>query len=122
MSETLPTDNGAAAPEVSSSAAGSLPVLNVSDAPKPLVTGPITIDPTDPEWLNILSFTCLDCGPMAHKLQAAGYPIDRKAEAEQAHVLMWMLSLYRDHGELWRVRGAQFLNALRDANTQLSGP
>ena len=77
-----------------------------------LVTGPITIDPSDPVWLEILSFTCLDCSPIAHKLQAAGHPITHKAEHEQAHVLLWMLSLYRDHGHEWRREGAKQVNAM----------
>lgn len=77
------------------------------------------LDPSDPELLEILSFTCIDCARFAHVLQAAGYPIPRKAEAEQAHVLLWMLSLYHTHGKEWRTKGSEFLKALRDANTEV---
>lgn len=89
----------------------------ISGAPspriQPLVTGLITIDPTDPEWTEILSTLCLTCGPIAHVFQKAGYDIRRRAEQEQGFVLMWLLSLYRDHGKEWRNEGQIKLNEIQ---------
>ncbi len=82
----------------------------------PLVTGPITIDPNDPEVLGILSKMCFTCGPIAHIFQKAGYPIPTHAEEEQAHIILWMLGLYRDHGDDWRTKGDAQLRAMKKAN------
>lgn len=82
----------------------------------PLVTGAITIDPADPEVLDILSKLAFVCAPIAHIFQRAGYPIPTHAEEEQGHIIMWMLGMYRDHGKDWRTKANVTLNALRKAN------
>jgi hypothetical protein len=84
----------------------------------PLVQNAITIDPKDPQWEAILSHTCLFCGPVAALLRRAGYNIRTHAEEEQGAVLLWMLSLYRDHGREWREKGQEKLNALKAANQE----
>ena len=87
----------------------------MSDTPKnqlPLTSGPITIDPSDPEVQWILSRTLLYCARYAHVFQKAGYPIPTHAEEEQMHILLWMLGLYRDHGTDWRKEGHAILVAL----------
>lgn len=73
----------------------------------------ITIDPKDPEVLTILSQLCFQVADIAHLMQAAGQPIKRKAEDEQAAVLLWMLTKLHQHGKDWRVEGDKELNALR---------
>jgi len=102
---TTPEQSGAA----SGPATGSLSL--------PIVPGPITIDPSDPEVQWILSKTCLSCGPMAHVFQRAGYPIPRHAEEEQAHVLLWMLSRYKQNGADWREKADDELRALKKVNS-----
>lgn len=42
------------------------------------------------------------CGPIAHLMQKVGKDVPRKAEAEQAHVIHWLLGLYEQHGSKWR--------------------
>ena len=37
----------------------------------------------------------------AHRRRELGEKIETKAEAEQAHVLFWWLSLYAKHGKNW---------------------
>ncbi len=83
--------------------------------PKPitdLIRGTITLDPADAEVLEILSIVCITCGPIAHALRRGGYDIKTRAENEQGAVLLWMLSLYRDHGKAWRDEGQKLLNAM----------
>lgn len=79
----------------------------------PLVSGRITIDPSDHEVQAILGWPCFRCGPIAHIFQAAGYPIPKHAEEEQAHVLLWLLGLRRDHGDAWMRAGNEQLKALQ---------
>lgn len=93
--------------------------------PKPitdLITGPITIDPADPEVRSILSWTCIDCGDYGRALRKAGYEIPPKIEAEQSVVLLWFLSLYRDHGDDWRKKGAEKLRELLPAQPTTDEP
>ena len=42
------------------------------------------------------------CGPLAHVFQAAGYDIPKKAEAEQAFIIHWLVKLVLQHGSEWR--------------------
>ena len=79
----------------------------------PIVPGKLTIDPSDPEVQWILSKTCLDCAPMAHIFQRAGYPIPTHAEEEQMHILLWMLARYQEHGAGWRGLADEELRTLR---------
>ncbi len=78
----------------------------------PIVPGTIMLDPADPEILFILSKTCLSCGPMAHVFQRAGYPIPTHAEEEQAHILLWMLARYQQHGIGWRAKADDELRSM----------
>lgn len=81
----------------------------------PLVEGPITIDPKDPEVHAILSLMIFRTGPLAHVLQGHGYPIPCRAEDEQLHVLLWLLGLHRDHGANigWRTAADNYIRAMR---------
>lgn len=80
-----------------------------------LIKGPITVNPDDPEVMKIVSTPCFDASPIAHILQRAGYPIKTHAEEEQGFVILWMLSLYQEHGIKWRDEGQKILNSLKGA-------
>jgi hypothetical protein len=82
----------------------------------PIISGTITIDPSDLEVQWILSRICLACGPIAHIFQRAGYPIPKHAEEEQAQVLLWMLAMYQQHGAGWKAEGDKQLRALNEAS------
>ncbi|KKN33992.1 hypothetical protein LCGC14_0798050 [marine sediment metagenome] len=68
-----------------------------------------------PELQDILGRPNFVCGPIAHIFQAAGADIPRKAEAEQAFVLHWMIKLYLTHGDRWREIGEEELKEVRAA-------
>lgn len=69
------------------------------------------------ELEHILGRPNFVCGPIAHIFQAAGADIPRKAEAEQAFVLHWMVKLYLTHGDDWREHCEQELKEARAAVT-----
>lgn len=52
----------------------------------------------DEALLSILGRPCFACVHLAELLRKNGFEIERRAEAEQAHVLLWMLNLYLLHG------------------------
>lgn len=53
-----------------------------------------------PERLHILGRPNFACASVAEAMRKKlGREIPRKAEAEQAHVIHWLLTLERDHGE-----------------------
>lgn len=60
---------------------------------------------------------CFQCGPIAHVLQSVGHPIPKKAEAEQASVMIWLIQKYQEHGDGWRGKVDAELAALRKANS-----
>lgn len=68
----------------------------------PIVPGKLTFDASDPEVQWILSRMIFTTGPIAHIFQKAGYPIPQHAEEEHAHVTLWMLARYQEHGADWR--------------------
>lgn len=80
----------------------------------------LSIDPTDPEILWILGLMCFQCGPIAEVLRYAGEPIPRKAESEQAIVMIWLIQKYQEHGEGWRSKVQLELNNLSKMNTATS--
>lgn len=74
--------------------------------------GSLSFDPEDPEILWILGRPNFECAPIAHVLQASGHQIDRKAEAEQAAVIIWMIRKYQEHGANWKEKADEELSAL----------
>jgi hypothetical protein len=64
---------------------------------------------------------CFTCGPIAHILQRAGHDIKPRAEDEQAAVMIWMIRKYQEHGEGWRAKADDELNALKKAKHSRSG-
>lgn len=54
-----------------------------------------------PPLKQVLSFMNFRTGPIAHVFQAAGFPIPKKCEAEQAFVLDRMIRTVLQHGEEW---------------------
>jgi len=77
----------------------------------------LTIDTEDPEILWILGRPAFVCGPIAHILQAAGHPIRKRCEDEQAAVIIWMIQKYQQHGSEWRRLGDEELIALSKAHS-----
>ena len=50
----------------------------------------------------ILGMMCFQFIRIAHVRRAAGFKIEARAEAEQAHCLFWLLRLHALHGAGWR--------------------
>lgn len=54
------------------------------------------------DLLAILGKPNFVCGPIAQLMKAAGVAAVRpRSEDEQAHVLLWLLRLYLEHGHAW---------------------
>lgn len=68
-----------------------------------------------PELEHVLGLMNFQTGPVAHILQAAGHDIPKKCEAEQAHVLHWLIKLALDHPEDWADRADAEIKALAAA-------
>lgn len=79
------------------------------------MSGSLTIDPSDPEVIAICSLLCFQCGPIADHLRAAGLDIKRKAEDEQAKVILWVLGRYQIHGAEWRSKIGADIRAMKDS-------
>lgn len=59
------------------------------------------------EW--ILGRPNFWCSGIARILREKGQAIPKKAEAEQAAVIYWMLELYDKHGSNWKEAGEELL-------------
>lgn len=73
-----------------------------------------------PEEMNddlreVLGRPCFACGQLASLLRSSGEEIPRKAEAEQASVVFWLLKLVLRHGSLWRDAAADEMKTMMDA-------
>jgi hypothetical protein len=88
----------------------------------PPLSGSLSFDPADPEIHWILGRPCFFCGPIAHILQSAGHEIPKRAEDEQAAVIVWLIRKYQQHGEGWRAKVDEELRAFRKANRESSEP
>lgn len=66
--------------------------------------------PLDDETRWILGRPNFACAGIAAKLRTQGHEIARKAEAEQAFVIWWMLCVYENHGTKWRDVAEEMLN------------
>jgi hypothetical protein len=69
--------------------------------------------PLNDDTRRILGTVCIQCIHLAELLRSDGHAIDRKAEAEQAAVIHWMLNIYLEHGEKWRDVAEQELQRMR---------
>jgi hypothetical protein len=69
-------------------------------------------DELTPELERVLGLMNFRTGPIAHILQAAGRDIPKKAEAEQAHVLHWLIKLALDHPDDWSDRADAEIRAM----------
>ena len=71
----------------------------------------------DIQW--ILGQMCFQCGSYARILRGSGRSIAKKAEAEQAAVIYWMLTMYQKHGkDEWRKKGATEMRKMAEALQQ----
>lgn len=64
------------------------------------------------ELTEVLELMIFTTGPMAHVFQAAGVDVPKKAEAEQAFILHWLIKLALDHPDDWRKRAATELDEM----------
>ncbi|MEX3692482.1 hypothetical protein AB3X91_24495 [Paraburkholderia sp. BR14263] len=71
-------------------------------------------DELTPELREVLGWPNFRCAPVAHLLQAAGYPIPRSSEDEQAHVLHWFTRLALRHGTHWRNAVREEISAIHE--------
>lgn len=69
-------------------------------------------DKPTPAMLDALGVMNFRTGPVAHALRADGQDIPTKCEAEQAHVLFWFLKLAIQHGDAWREKVGDELQAI----------
>lgn len=68
------------------------------------------------DLLAILGRPNFACARLAGVLRRhTGRDIPTKTEAEQAHVLHWLLGLYLDHGEAWEAAANHQLTTWLDA-------
>lgn len=70
---------------------------------------PEKMTPALREVLGLMIFTT---GPIAAGMRAAGEEIPEKAEAEQAHVLHWLIGLALRNGDSWKPIAAARLDEL----------
>lgn len=74
----------------------------------------IVLPPLEGDIAWILGQPCFAVAGIARRLHELGlYEVARKAEAEQAAALHWMLGLHAEHGENWREHGDRILRAER---------
>ncbi len=67
-----------------------------------------------PELQHILGRPNFACAKMAALMRKAGYEIPEKAEAEQAHVIHWLVCLYLKHGKRWDIEADKDAQRMRD--------
>ena len=69
-----------------------------------------------PELEKILGTMCFQTISLSQVLRACGQAIAPRAEAEQAAVLHWMLSLWFVHGDGWNKAAAREVERIRATN------
>lgn len=65
-----------------------------------------------PELAKILGRPNFTCVGLADALRRAGFTIQRKAEAEQAAVIHWLVCVYLEHGDDWAQVAQRQLDAI----------
>lgn len=74
-----------------------------------------------PAIADALGTMCFEAGPIAGLFRQTGEDIPRKAEAEQAFVLFWLLKLALEHGDGFRrIAGAEIQRRLESVPTRTS--
>lgn len=86
-----------------------------------LRAGPLPVFPDEltPDLKEVLGRLCFECLAFANLMRAAGVEIEHRAEAEQAHVLHWLVKLVLKNGDNWRAAGLIDLESWRDAARRL---
>ncbi|MBQ4824405.1 hypothetical protein J4729_07555 [Leisingera sp. HS039] len=65
-----------------------------------------------PVLQEVLGLMIMQTCPIAHALRDGGESIPKKTEAEQAHVLHWMIGLALEHGDAWREKVGERLDQI----------
>lgn len=73
----------------------------------------LPIEPT-PAIKSVLGLMCFQIGHYAHIYQAAGFDVEKKAEAEQAFILHRWLLYALEHGENWKDIAYDELSKLKE--------
>lgn len=89
---------------------------NVAAARAALEAAPLPAYPEEitPELREVLAWPNFKCAPVAHAFQAAGYPIAKRAEDEQAFVLHWFTKLVLRHGGQWWEKACEEIASLAE--------
>lgn len=61
---------------------------------------------------DALGTMCFQCGPIAALFRKGGQAIEERAEDEQAAVLHWMIGLVLRHGDGWRAKATEEVQAI----------
>ncbi|MFW7204172.1 hypothetical protein ACMGF7_24490 [Serratia sp. BNK-17] len=80
--------------------------------PAPTAPGLGKLPPLTAELAGILGRPNFQCCHLAAAMRAGGHEIPRKAEAEQAAVIYFMLGHYLAHGEKWSEKAEEELQQL----------
>ena len=68
------------------------------------------LPPLQGELQEILGTMIFHTGGIGRRLDQLGiYKVEKRAEAEQAATLHWMINLYLEHGDQWRAIGEKIL-------------
>jgi len=68
------------------------------------------LPPLEGELKEIMGMMIFNTGGIGRRLDQLGlYKVERRAEAEQAAALHWMVNLYLLHGNRWREAGEKIL-------------
>lgn len=90
-------------------------------SPEQVTTFPLfTLPPLNDDLREILGRPNFACAQIADVLRLGGMDIARKAEAEQAAVIYWMLVKYSEHGASWWTSCRAELHTILDADRPLS--
>jgi hypothetical protein len=72
----------------------------------------------DADLTEILGTPNFHAALFAHVFRASGVAVPRKADAEQAFILHWLLGLWFEHGPGWRLAACE---AMRAAQWEVKG-
>ncbi len=66
------------------------------------------------DQIDIMGIPNFSAAQEARLMRMVGFQIPTKAEAEQAYVIHWLLTIYAEHGDQWRVKAGEQIQAWID--------